>query len=437
LIALLVGFSLGFGVPDQTEETSPHPRGRDEVETRLEAAWQERDPVRSVALFEGIMRDFSDDSRVLASAARGRFESMSAFSDRFSTANLVDAAGDLERVVSNRPVPDDNPLEYARTMLQISKALAERSPDRALESAARGVGFVESVWPTTDQVRLEERYLFWPGMIRAYGARGDWKAARRVCDALLEIVDAGRISGSVLLAIDEAAARRECGRILERTGSVDEARMQLGLAAAIDHRWKEETAAFSGRHPLAGIPAKEFKAALARAEMQLRGRRDRQVKQELLASEERRPAPGFMLKDLAGRAVSLSDFRGRALVLSYWATWCGPCIGEIKELEMAYRKYRRSSRVAFAAVSIDTDRGKVPGFLKAHGITLPVLLSDGEVEVADGLDGVPILYVIDAAGCIRFLRDGWIDDGYGLKRIDWMIEAVLRYPVPPRPHPSR
>jgi len=413
------------------------PRGRVERAARLEAAWMDKDPVRSVALFDGILRDFPDDSKVISNAARGRMEAMSAFPDRFTTASLVEAAELLEKLVSVRPVPDDDPHEYPRAMLQISKILAERSPARALGSAARGVGFVERIWPTTGEVRQEERYLFWPVMIRAYGAMGDWSAARRVCESLLETFDAARIPGLLLPAIDEAAVRRDCGRVLEKTDSVDEARMQLGVAAAIDSRFKEDVIAFSGRHPLTGVRAKKFQTALAVAEKRLRVRRDSQVKGELLAAEESRPAPGFVLKDLDGRTVSLRDFRGRTLVLSFWATWCGPCIGEIKELETACRKYRHNPRIAFAAVSIDTDTGRIPGFVKAHGMTFPVLLSDGAVEASYGLDGVPVLYVIDAAGRIRFLRDGWVDDGYGLKRIDWMIEAVLRDPLPARPPASR
>ena len=199
-----------------------------------------------------------------------------------------------------------------------------------------------------------------------------------------------------------------------------------GVAGAIDHRFMEDAVAFSGRHPLTGARAKKFKTVLDLATRRLRGRRDGQVKAELLAVDERRPAPGFVLKALDGRPVSLMDFRGRALVLSFWATWCGPCVGEMRDLETAYRKHRGNPRVAFAAVSIDADKGKVPGFVRTHGITFPILLTDGDVEASYPDDGVPRLYVIDAVGRIRFLRDGWTDDGYGLKRIDWMIEAVLR-----------
>jgi peroxiredoxin len=408
------------------EAISRLPRGRVEQATRLDAAWKEKDPAKSVAHFEGILRDFPDDVTMLANAVRGRFEVMSDHPDQFANADLVEAAVHLERVVAVRPVPDENPHEYVRAMLQISKTLAERSPARALECAARGVGFVDRVWPTTDDVRLDERYHFWPAMIRAYGATGDWKAARKVCDALIETVDAARISISVLLALNEAAVRSECGRVLEKTDSLDEARLQLSLAAAIDQRFKEDTVAFSGRHPLAVAQTTKFEAALVIAESRVRGRRDGQVKAELLATAERRPAPEFVLKGLDGRTVSLNDFRGRALVLSFWATWCGPCIGEMRELETVYRKHRRNSRVAFAGVSIDADTDKVPGFVKVHGITLPMLLSNGDVERSYHVDGVPILYVIDATGKIRFLRDGWKDDGYGLKRIDWMIEVALR-----------
>lgn len=134
------------------------PRGRVERATRLEAAWLEKDPVKSVALFDEMLRDFPDNSQMISNAARARMEVMSEFPDRFTTASLVEAADLLEALVSIRPVPDDNPHEYPRAMLQISKILAERSPARALEFAARGVGFVERVWPTAGEVRQEERY---------------------------------------------------------------------------------------------------------------------------------------------------------------------------------------------------------------------------------------------------------------------------------------
>lgn len=88
-------------------------------------------------------------------------------------------------------------------------------------------------------------------------------------------------------------------------------------------------------------------------------------------------------------------------------------------------------------MSIDANKDKVPGFVKTHGITFPILLADGDVEASYPDDSVPRLYLIDPAGRIRFMRGGWLNDGYGLKRIDWMIEAVLRDPVPLRPHPSR
>ena len=402
------------------------PRGKVDRATRLDAAWYEKDPVKSVAHYDRILRDFPDDATMLNNAARGKFEVMSDHPERFATADLLAAAEHLDRVVAVRPVPDDNPHEYVSAMLQISKTLADRSPAHALDHAARGVGYVDRVWPTTDEVRLDERYLFWPAMIRAYGAAGDWRAARRVCDALIETVDEARTSSTVLLAIDEAAARNECGRVLEKTESLDESRLQLGLAAAMNPRFKEDAVAFSARHPLTGARRKKFERVQILAESRLHDRRDSHVKTELREVPEKRPAPGFVVKGLDGRSVSLEDFRGRVLVLSFWATWCGPCIGEMRELETAYRKYRRNPRVAFAAVSIDADRGKVPEFVESHGITFPILLSNGEVETSYHLDGVPILYVIDAAGRIRFLRDGWKDDGYGLKRIDWMIEVALR-----------
>ena len=97
----------------------------------------------------------------------------------------------------------------------------------------------------------------------------------------------------------------------------------------------------------------------------------------------------------------------------------------MKALEAAYRKYRRNPGVAFAAVSIDMEKVKVAPFLKDQGITLPVLISDGSVEESYCGTGIPQIYVIDPAGRIRFHQEGWLDDGYGQKRLDWMIASAV------------
>jgi thiol-disulfide isomerase/thioredoxin len=151
------------------------------------------------------------------------------------------------------------------------------------------------------------------------------------------------------------------------------------------------------------------------------------LKTQVLSREQHRPATPFKLVDLDGRAVALEDFRGKVLVLSFWATWCGPCQWELEDLKAAYAKYKNNPIVAFAAVSVDTDRSLVAPHTKKHGYPFPVLLSDGTVETPyDTASGIPKLYVVDGVGNIRFKVDGYNIVGDNVQTLGWMIEAARR-----------
>src|SRR5690606_41666590 len=64
-----------------------------------------------------------------------------------------------------------------------------------------------------------------------------------------------------------------------------------------------------------------------------------------------RPAPGFSLKDLDGKEVSLEDLKGKVVVLDFWATWCAPCIKSFPAMQMAVDKYKEDPEVAFLFIN--------------------------------------------------------------------------------------
>src|SRR5689334_22673171 len=67
------------------------------------------------------------------------------------------------------------------------------------------------------------------------------------------------------------------------------------------------------------------------------------------------PAPGFQLKDLAGHTVRLSDYRGKVVVINFWATWCAPCLAEMPELVKLQRDYKEKG-IQIIGVAAATDR---------------------------------------------------------------------------------
>jgi cytochrome c biogenesis protein CcmG/thiol:disulfide interchange protein DsbE len=114
------------------------------------------------------------------------------------------------------------------------------------------------------------------------------------------------------------------------------------------------------------------------------------------------PAPAFSLPRLTGSGdLSLSSFRGKTVVLNFFASWCAPCKREAPDLESVWRRYRSDGLVVLGIDSGDT-RGAARSFLGAHGVTYPIVFDPGQ-KLALGpyaLPGLPVTYVINPAGRI-------------------------------------
>ncbi len=134
---------------------------------------------------------------------------------------------------------------------------------------------------------------------------------------------------------------------------------------------------------------------------------DAQASQPKTASQL---APDFTLKNGAGKNVSLSQYRGKKVVLlDFWATWCGPCIMTMPLIEQ-YRA-RHPEQVEVLNVNQREDPEKVEAFLKARGIRLNVLFdANGEVSQLYRVYGLPTLLIIDKEGALRFRHVGFRPD---------------------------
>lgn len=111
-------------------------------------------------------------------------------------------------------------------------------------------------------------------------------------------------------------------------------------------------------------------------------------------------APDFTLTDLEGKTVKLSDLRGRAVLLNFWASWCPPCRAEMPDLQEAHEQYGDDIRIL--AVNIQEDREVVKDFVREFGLTFTVLLdSDGSVARTYRIAAIPTSFFIDRSGIIR------------------------------------
>ena len=129
---------------------------------------------------------------------------------------------------------------------------------------------------------------------------------------------------------------------------------------------------------------------------------------------------------MTGKLDSPSDFRGEILILDFWASWCLPCIEELKELKVFYPTYQSNPHVAFVVVNPDAGKGTAIRQAKENKYNFPILFTDRTVESFQKTQSIGQLYLIAAGGNIRFQQTGYEKDGHFLRKLDWMIEAASK-----------
>jgi len=113
-------------------------------------------------------------------------------------------------------------------------------------------------------------------------------------------------------------------------------------------------------------------------------------------------APGFALTSLEGKKVSLSDYKGRPVLVNFWATWCGPCKVEMPWFEELRKQYAgQGFEILGLADDVDAGKDVIAKTAQKTGVTYPILLTDGKVQTAyGGLDVLPMSFYVDKNGVV-------------------------------------
>lgn len=132
------------------------------------------------------------------------------------------------------------------------------------------------------------------------------------------------------------------------------------------------------------------------------------------------PAEDFRLVDLDGKSQSLSQYRGKVVLVNFWATWCKPCTTEMPAMQTTYDKLRDKGFVVLAINELEDD-AKVRDHIKQHGHTFPVLMDrDNKVANQFGVFGLPVSVFIDEMGVVQEYIKG------GLLTEDKIVQTVQR-----------
>ncbi|MBI4504493.1 MAG: TlpA family protein disulfide reductase [Chloroflexi bacterium] len=135
------------------------------------------------------------------------------------------------------------------------------------------------------------------------------------------------------------------------------------------------------------------------------------------------PAPAFALSGLDGRRVDLADYRGRPVIINFWATWCVPCRKEMPDLEAAARQHREHGLIVLA-VNVQEEPERVRAFLDELRLRelLPLLDTNATVVARYQVVSLPTTYLVDRRGQLRDRHVGQLDAGDLARRLERILD---------------
>jgi tetratricopeptide (TPR) repeat protein len=316
---------------------------------------------------------------VSAAIEKGDASAMSTAGDRLlrQATTLTGAHGlaGLAGVFADLGIEPDRALSYAERAMEIAR----------LESAAGG-GAPDAA---DEREEAESRFLAVLGWVHVQ--RGE------IVAAIAELQEA--VKGPL-----QAKAFYHLGVALEKAGRREDALVQYGRAAAFSGTIGDE--AYTAFRSLWKTTGRDTLLADASLDEQVRWI-ETASRERILSRRSVRSAPDFLLEDVRGGRVRLSDQQGNVVLLCFWASWSASSRKLMAALDELAGQYGRS--ILFLTVAMDRDRTDVRSTVRKENVVLPVLLNSG-TEQAFRLGGVPAIFLIDREGRIQFSHMGFRKD---------------------------
>ncbi len=158
-----------------------------------------------------------------------------------------------------------------------------------------------------------------------------------------------------------------------------------------------------------------------------------------ISADGQKQAPSLVLKDLQGRTLRLSDYKGKVVLINFWATWCPPCLAEIPELIKWQREYRRSGLQIIGITYPPKQLSQVRRFIKKLKVNYAIVMGTRELRAQfDEGETLPLTVVIDRAGVIREIIQGILLPEEFAEKIKPLLQQDKPQTTSQKPaHPNR
>jgi thiol-disulfide isomerase/thioredoxin len=136
------------------------------------------------------------------------------------------------------------------------------------------------------------------------------------------------------------------------------------------------------------------------------------------------PLAAFELTDLGGHKWNLNALKGKLTLISFWATWCGPCRQELPHLQTLVEHYKGHSDIQFISMNMDDNPGLIQPFLKEHGLSITVIPASSYISETLNVNGIPQNWIVDGQGIVRRKSGGYDSSEKWAAEMESGIEEV-------------